>query len=132
MKAKIIMTQDVVVAHPDMSLHEAKDLLRRHNITGLPVVDDQRRVLGVLSCSDLVKKKGDRVRQLMTSPAITVDEDATVEEVAALMATNDVNQIPVLRQGRLVGIIARADIVRYVAARHAWLEIEPENGAGQQ
>ncbi len=132
MKARLIMTRDVVVANADTSVREAKDLLRRHNISGLPVVDEQRRVIGVFSCSDLLKRKGDRVGELMTSPAITVDEDAGIEEVAALMATNDVNRIPVVRQGRLVGIIARADIVRYVATRHAWLEVEPENGIGQQ
>lgn len=124
MKAKYIMTRDLVVAHPDMTVQEAADRLRQHRISGLPVVDKQGRVVGVFSLSDAALKRGQRVGEVMTSPAVTVSEEAGLEEVATLMVTHDVNRLPVMRQGRLVGIVARADIVRAVATRHAWPEEE--------
>ncbi|MGQ9675421.1 MAG: CBS domain-containing protein [Chloroflexota bacterium] len=124
MKAKYIMTRDVVVAHPDMSVKEAADRLRQHRITGLPVVDKQGRVVGVFSLSDAALKRGRRVGEVMTSPAFTVSEEAGLEEVATLMVTHDVNRLPVVRDGRLVGIVARADVIRAVATRHAWPDEE--------
>jgi len=70
----------------------------------------------------------------MTSPAVVVGEEAGIEEVAALMAAKDINRLPVVRNCQLVGIISRADIVRYVATRHAWHWIEGaprQEGQGQ-
>ena len=125
MKAKYIMTRDVVTARPNTPVRTAEKLLREHHISGMPVVDQEGHVLGVFSLSDVLKKgKRKTVGELMTSPAITADEDEAIEEVAALMATNNVNRIPIVREGRLVGIITRADIVRYVASQHAWIESE--------
>lgn len=123
MEARLIMTPDVVTARPDMSVQDLKELLARHHISGVPVVIDDGRVVGVVSLSDLLKKSGRSVGDFMTSPAITVDESAGIEEVAAIMSIRGINRIPVLREGRLVGIIARSDIVRYVATHHAWPEV---------
>ena len=76
MKAKYIMTHDVIVTHPDMTVQDATELLRQHHITGLPVVDKQGRVVGVFSLSDAALKRGRRVGEVMTSPAFTVSEEA--------------------------------------------------------
>ncbi len=123
MKAKHIMNRQVVTAHPDMSVHEATQLLVARHISGLPVVDAQGRVVGVFSTTDAIARTGETVGEVMTTPAISVDDDCPIEEVATLLAAKDINRVPVLHEGRLVGIISRADIVRYVATKWAWHEV---------
>lgn len=123
MKVMYFMTRDVIVGRPDMSVEEAKELMRQHHVSGLPIVDENACVVGVFSQTDALKKKDGRyVRDLMTTPAVTLEEVAPVNEAAALMAAKDINRIPVLRQGKLVGVVSRADIVRYVATHHAWID----------
>lgn len=120
MKVMYLMTRTVVTGHPGMSVEEARALMRQHHISGLPIVDEEARVVGVFSQTDALVKDGRYVRELMTTPAVTVEEDTAIKEAAALMAAKDINRLPVLRQGQLVGVVSRADIVRYVATHHAW------------
>lgn len=122
MKVKYIMTRDVIVGRPDMSVEEARDLMLEHHISGLPIVDEKAQVVGIFSQTDALTKEGRYVKDLMTAPAITLEETALIKEAAALMAAKDINRIPVLRQGQLVGMISRADIVRYVATHQAWID----------
>ena len=124
MKVKHIMTRDVIAGRPELSVEEARELMCRHHISGLPVIDAEGNVVGVFSQTDALTKEGRRVSDLITSPAVTVDEEAGIKEVAALMAARDINRVPALREGRLTGIISRADVVRYVATSHAWVELE--------
>lgn len=128
MRVKYIMTRDVIIGRQDTSLDGARELLRQGHISGLPVVDEGNRVVGVFSQTDALTKVGHTIGEIMTSPAVTVDENASIQEVAALMAAKDINRIPVLRQGTLVGIISRADVVRYVATHHAWVDLESSTG----
>lgn len=122
MKAKHLMNQRVVTARPDMAVDEARKLLISHHISGLPVVDEHGRVVGVFSLTDALSREGTKVGEMMTSPAISVNQETPIEEVATLLAAKDINRVPVLHEGRLVGIISRADIVRYVATKWAWQE----------
>ncbi len=122
MKAKHIMNRHVVTARPEMSIGEATQLLVARHISGMPVVDEQGRVVGVFSTTDAISRAGEKVGEVMTTPAIWVDDDCSIEEVATLLAAKDINRVPVLHEGRLVGIISRADIVRYVATKWAWHE----------
>lgn len=122
MKAAHIMTRRVITAGPGMSIGEATRILSECHISGLPVVDEEGRVIGVFSATDAISKRGDVVGDVMTAPAITVEPDTSMEEVAALLSAKDINRLPVIEEGRLVGIICRADIVRYLATRRAWAE----------
>ena len=122
MKAKHLMSKQVVTAHPTMTVVTVTAILVANHISGLPVVDEDRVVVGVFSTTDALARSGDRMSDVTTSPAITVDQECPIEEVAALLAVKDINRVPVLSEGRLVGIISRADIVRYVATKWAWHE----------
>lgn len=119
-KAKHLMTRNVVTARPEMPIAEATELLVAYHISGLPVVDADGVVLGVYSATDALARQGTLVREVMTTPPIVVDQDCPIEEVAALLAAKDINRVPVVSEGRLVGIVSRADIVRYVATKWAW------------
>lgn len=124
MRAKYIMSRSVITSRPEMSVSEAKELMRAHHVSGLPVINDNGVVVGVFSQTDALEKDGCYVKDLMTSPAVTVDEEAAVNEVAALMAAKNINRVPVLSQGRLVGVVSRADLVRFVATHHAWTDYQ--------
>jgi CBS domain-containing protein len=138
MRVQDVMTTDVVTLDPDTPLKEAARVLLERRISGAPVVEDHR-VVGVLSEADLLElerghedrphgifRSRDRrrvvaddeprtVRDVMTSPAITVMPVWTVAGAAALMLDKDVNRLPVVRADGLAGIITRADVVRAFA-----------------
>lgn len=124
MKVMYIMTREVITGRPGMPVGEAKELMRRHHISGLPIVDEKACVVGVFSQTDALTKDGLYVRDLMTTPAVTLEEVAPIKEAAALMAAKDINRIPVVRQGQLVGVVSRADVVRYVATHYAWIDYQ--------
>ena len=140
MKIRDLMTTDVVTVAPDTSLKEAAALLVDRKISGLPVVDDERHVLGVLSEADiLVREGGDgrregllgwlfepddgferkltakTVDEAMSAPAITVGPDVPIHRAATQMVEAGINRLPVVDADRLVGIVTRADLVRAFA-----------------
>lgn len=113
--ARDVMTTDPVVAMPSMPVREAADLLTFHRISGLPVTDDDGRLAGILSEVDIIEKRGETVADLMSGAVISVQATDRMEEVAAVMSRKRVKRVPVLEGGRLVGIISRSDVVRWVA-----------------
>lgn len=140
MKIRDLMTTDVVTVAPDTSLKEAAALLVDRKISGLPVIDDERHVLGVLSEADiLVREGGDgrregllgwlfepddgferkltakTVDEAMSAPAITVGPDVPIHRAATQMVEAGINRLPVVDADRLVGIVTRADLVRAFA-----------------
>lgn len=145
MKVRDLMTTQVVVAHPETSLKEVARLLIEHRISGVPVVDDDDVVLGVVSEADLLVKEApepvaprrtplrwllgeDRDAELarqrinavtagaaMTTPVETIEADRPLSEAARRMTDGAINRLPVVADGRLIGIITRADIVRAFA-----------------
>ncbi len=124
MKVMYIMTREVITCPPDMSVDDAKALMRRHHISGLPVVDEKGYVQGIFSQTDALNEEGQIVSDLMTTMVVSIEEMAPIKEAAALMAAKDINRLPVLRDGLLVGVISRSDVVRYVATHHAWLDFQ--------
>jgi CBS domain-containing protein len=151
MRIEDVMTRDVVTVKPDAVLKDAARELVGRRISGLPVVDDEGRVLGVLSEGDLLfKQRGARernggllawfvdrrhesedakleahvVEEAMTSPAISIDAGWSLTAAAERMLANGVNRLPVIRGERLVGIVTRADIVRAFARSD--LEVEQD------
>lgn len=139
MKIKDVMTRDVITVGPETPLKEAAAILGRKGISGLVVVDGDGAIVGVLSEADiLVKESGERVThtgilgwlfetgaseleaklaahtvgEAMTAPALTIGPERPVHAAAARMIEDGVNRLPVVEDGKLVGIVTRADLVR--------------------
>ena len=131
MKIVDVMTRDVVTVPPGASLKEAARLLVENRISGLPVVNTEGGVLGVLSETDIVAAEAGRshtlVGQAMTTPAITIDAGRLVDAAAKLMIFDKVNRLPVLEEGKLVGIVARSDLVRAFVRTDAEIAEEIRN-----
>ncbi|MFI1280893.1 CBS domain-containing protein [Streptomyces sp. NPDC020858] len=128
-----LMTDEVVSAVSDTTFKEVAKLLAQHDITGLPVLDAEDRVIGVVSESDLLNRQGapalsegdnvDRAAvpetatftagEVMSAPAVTVRADETAAEAARLMSRRGVERLPVVdEEDRLVGIVTRRDLLR--------------------
>ena len=138
MKVEQLMSRDVVTVTPQTTLKQVAELLAAHRIAGVPVCDGNGHVLGVVSEADILwKELGarpggggmlDRALELaygqgkrlaavtasdaMTSPATTIGPDASVAWAAQLMTKLKINRLPVVENDKLVGIIARSDLVR--------------------
>ncbi len=118
MTAGAIATTDLVTVRPDASLEEAIEILLTQQISGLPVIDDEGRLVGVITEFALLAVAYDRrvknhtVSQHMTRDLITVDVDDPISRVADLCIVHRVRRVPVMKDGRLVGVIARRDVLR--------------------
>ncbi|MEV6407038.1 CBS domain-containing protein [Streptomyces bobili] len=118
-----VMTRDVVEARRATPFKEVVRLLDHHRISGLPVIDDDDKVLGVVSGTDLVRAQAHRsgrssvggatAADLMTSPAITVHPEQSVPDAARLMERRGVERLPIVdEEDRLIGIATRRDLLR--------------------
>lgn len=139
MKVESIMRRAVVTVRPETPLRDVARVLVEHGISGVPVVDAGGTVIGVISEADFVLREqgvsrrrgglfrlladdGDRetlvkveattAGEAMTSPPLTIEPAATLRDAARLMTERQVNRLPVVHDGALVGIVTRADIVR--------------------
>ncbi len=140
--AREIMSSPVITVSPDTPFRNIVAIMLQHGISGLPVVEEDGRLLGVVTEADLLHKKEaphpqpalipwhgsslllerilDRDRKsegmtagdLMTETVVTATEETSAHQLAHLMLAGDINRIPVLRDGRVVGIVTRADILK--------------------
>ena len=116
--AGAIMTSDLVTVRPDASVQEAIDVLLNQQISGLPVVEDDGRLVGVITEFALLavaydkRVKNHSVRHHMTRDVIAVDVDDPISRIADLCIVHRVRRVPVMKDGRLVGIISRRDVLR--------------------
>ncbi|MDD1679565.1 MAG: CBS domain-containing protein, partial [Methanomicrobiales archaeon] len=143
MKVSEVMTIDTVAINEDADIEEAIRLFSGHRVSGLPVVNNENRVMGVITEADILSvmgmkrghtfkdivarllgepvpgnKAGSTVRQVMTSPAIITTPDASILEVAGILEERRIKRLPVVDAGGvLVGIVSRADIVRVVGKK---------------
>ena len=152
MKVQDLMTRSVLTVRPDTPLKDAAALLSEHRISGLPVVDGERRVLGVLSEGDILFKESNgreskqgflerllavpqpglelkiaarTTGEAMSAPALTIGPRRPVTEAATTMIDEGVNRLPVIDdEERLIGIITRADLVRAFVRSDAEVEHE--------
>jgi CBS-domain-containing membrane protein len=117
MLARDIMTTHIVSIGPDASVREAARLLSTYHISGAPVVDDDGALVGLVTEADLIGKTGRSVADIMTRRVLTVSDDTAVDTIAQMLTSNGYKRVPILRDGALVGIVSRADIVRMMASR---------------
>jgi CBS domain-containing protein len=137
MRVKDVMTTDVATVEQRTLLKEVARLMVERGVSGVPVVNSEGVVLGVVSEGDLIVKAASRPEsagvlgtlfrsaaiderrlsattacEAMSTPPVTIDIDRPVSDAARLMVEHGVNRLPVLNDGRLVGIVSRADLVR--------------------
>jgi CBS domain-containing protein len=133
MKVQEIMTRDVVTIGPEADLRDVARILVDSGISGIPVCGARRELLGVISEGDILVKEGGpttrrrrfgradgserkadatKVGDAMTSPVVTISPHASVAEAARTMAELGIKRLPVVRNGTLVGIVSRTDLVR--------------------
>ncbi|MDP6704965.1 MAG: CBS domain-containing protein [Alphaproteobacteria bacterium] len=146
MEAQDIMTRNVVTVGPDATVREIAQLLVDKHVSAAPVVEADGTLLGIVSEGDLVRRPeiagerrpswwlamisdpGDRAAdyvkthaqhaaEIMTKNVATVNEDTSVAEIAQLLESRRIKRVPVLSDGKLVGIVARADLLRALAVR---------------
>jgi len=117
--AKEIMTKQVVSTRPSCKVEEVTRVLYHHGISGLPVLDDEGRVIGMVTEADILARTAgqDTIEDIMSAPAHSVSEEAPLQEIASLLTDKKIKRVPVVREGRLVGIVSRADIVRALAGK---------------
>lgn len=133
-RAKDIMTTDVVWAKKDTPAYEAIELLLKNEITGMPVVEDDLSLVGIVTEKDLLRlfhaseeEKNKPVADFMTRPAVHYRENEPLETVVDFMLINYFRRIPVTsKEGKVVGIVSRPDILTHI------LELRQAEVAGQR
>jgi CBS domain-containing protein len=150
MLAKTIMTKDVIAVRPEEKVEKVVSILVDNKISGVPVVDEHRHVVGIITEKDLMIKASELkvpfyvtlfdsiiflenpmrfnntikkytaalVKEAMTSKVISVEEDTPVSEIVDIMQKRKINRVPVLRHGKLIGIITRNDILKSMVEKN--------------
>ena len=145
MRAIDVMVRDVVTVHPDTEIAEAVRLLAEHDVSALPVVDGEGKLIGIISEADLMrrveigtekhrpwwleavsggstlaeefaKSHGKKVGEVMTSGVISVSEDTPLSEIATLLERKRIKRVPVVQDGKLVGIVSRSNLIQALAS----------------
>ena len=138
-----IMTRDLITVTPAASIHAAAQLMIDHGVSGLPVVEADGRLVGIISEGDLIlrqmrpatrpwwraffehgeqlareyrKAVGTTVGEVMTRPVISISPVWGIEMAAAIMQNRRIGRLPVVRDGQLVGIVTRADLIKALAS----------------
>ena len=141
MTVEEIMTRDVITVSPTTPIQEAARLMVEHRVSGLPVIDGEELV-GIVSDGDLIVRQrrqrqtpwwhaffadsealarqyrreiGSTVGEVMTRPVITISPAWDIAMAASILDARSIRRLPVVRDGRLVGIVSRADLIRALA-----------------
>ena len=117
MKASEIMTRDVMCILDSAIVEDAARLLARHRISGLPVVNEDGMLVGLVTEHDLIAKSGRLVSDIMSRSVISVTADTEVEEVQHLLTNQRIRRVPIVQDGKVVGVVSRSDLVRQIAMR---------------
>jgi CBS-domain-containing membrane protein len=142
MKVYEVMTRDVITVRPETSIGEAAQLMTTHGVSGLPVIDERGAVVGILSEGDLILRQKQRERapwwrsffadgerlareyqkavgttagEVMTRSVLCVSPDLSIEAAASILDARRIRRLPVMANGRLVGIVSRGDLIKAVA-----------------
>lgn len=160
MNASDIMTKTVVTGTPGMTVKKAAELMSQHRISAIPVLDDADGLVGIVSEGDLmrrvegakdetrswwlslfsetqtdarnfVKDHGQLLRDIMTSQLTTVGPDTPAGEIARLLEKKHIKRVPVVEDGKLVGIVSRANLLQALAAQPI-VHVRPEAGEDER
>jgi CBS domain-containing protein len=118
-QVKDAMNSRVFSIGPDATVEEAIRLLLERNISGAPVIDERGRLCGIITQFQLLEVLYDphvkeaKVREHMTRDVFTIDEDALLGTAANLLIVHRIRRIPVVRNGMVVGILSRRDLLKY-------------------
>ena len=154
MNVQDAMTTDVITVGPEVSVHRAAQLMADHGVSGLPVVDTDGRLLGLVTEGDLIlrqaaprtkhwwrhffddpdalardyqKASGITVGEVMTRAVVSVSPALGIAAAARIMSDRGVRRLPVVRDDRLVGILSRGDLVKLLAAMPAFVVSAPDD-----
>jgi CBS domain-containing protein len=117
---RTIMSTDVISVRRDAPLCKAIELLVEHDVTGLPVVDEDETLVGIITEKDIMGLLADghevrgRAEDYMTHDVVCFDEDDDLIAVCECLVTHHFRRVPILRWGKLVGIISRRDLIKYI------------------
>lgn len=126
-----IMSSPVITVPVGATRAQIADLLTRHRISAAPVVDEAGAVVGLVSEHDLLAKSGHAVAELMTTAVISVSPDYPVSDLRHLLVERRIRRVPVLRDGQVVGIVSRGDVVATMVTE--WVcEVCGESVRGEQ
>jgi len=128
MKVRDVMTTSVVSLRPQVPAHTAAALLVSHGFTAAPVVDDDERVIGIATEADLVRGRitaegGEPAKEqpeptvgdVMTEAPVVARSDEDLADVVTMMLDNAIRSVPIVDDGRLVGVVSRRDVLRLVS-----------------
>jgi CBS domain-containing protein len=119
-KAKEVMNTNVITIGRDEDLCEAVRSMVLNNVTGLPVVEEDGTLAGIITEKDVLTMLSDmpyqpaRVADFMTTKVVCFDQEDSLETIAESFRQNHFRRVPILDEGRLVGIVSRRDIIRYI------------------
>jgi CBS-domain-containing membrane protein len=151
MNASDVMVRDVVTVGPEDEVSKAVQLLVDHDISALPVVDSEKRVIGILSEADLLhrekigtekhrpwwleavmpasvlaldyaKSHGRKVCELMSENVVAAAENTSISELANILEKHRIKRVPILKDGKLVGIVSRANLIQALASAFSKVE----------
>lgn len=116
-----IMTKDVVTVTKDTPIFDALELLAKYDISGLPVVDNNKNLIGIVSEKDVLgllymkeEEEEKQVEDFMTQPAIYFDENESLMDICAFLKKNVFRRVPITSNGKLIGIVSIRDVIEFM------------------
>jgi len=123
LRAKDIMTSDIISVRKDTPIYDAVKLMLKHSISGMPVVEDDMTLVGILSEKDVIilvygkeEDENKTVNDFMTQPAVHFDENESLLDICDLLRRNIFRRVPITSKEKLIGIISIKDILEYILA----------------
>jgi len=141
-KAKELMNTGVITIGPDEDICEAMRMMALNNITGLPVVDTRGALLGIITEKDVLVLLCNRIEEtdldlsvgqvgeFMTRRVICFGPEDSLQNIAECLSTQAFRRVPILENGKLVGIISRRDVIRYLRDRRQQGDVMKDNILG--
>ncbi|MHC4173469.1 MAG: CBS domain-containing protein [Planctomycetota bacterium] len=121
LKAKNIMVKEVITVTRNTPIFEALELMAGSDVSGIPVVEYDMTLVGILTEKDVLRlfythedHKNETVNSFMSQPVVHVDENESLSEACACLMNYFLRRVPVTSKGKVVGIISRSDIIKYI------------------
>jgi len=119
-EAKLIMETRLITVNRQTPIYEAIRIMVENNITGLPIVDDDMILRGIITEKDVlsllynIEDRADKVEDFMTKGIVSFDQEDSLIDIAESFIKNHFRRVPIVAQGKLVGIVSRKDIIKYI------------------